>query len=173
MKADGRTWQRPHTVVIMGVAGSGKTSIGTLLARKLGWQFADADSFHPQSNIEKMAAGIALDDRDRVPWLDAIRNQLMRWGQESKNVVLACSALKQSYREQLQFDAGVAFVYLKGDFHLFEKRLADRQQHYMKSNMLASQFQVLEEPDHGLTVDAAQPPNQIVDQIVEALKLHE
>ena len=101
-----------------------------------------------------------------------MRSQLTIWAQENKNVVLACSALKGSYRERLRLDAGVSFVYLKGDSQLFEMRLAERQRHYMKSNMLSSQFQALEEPDDALTVDAAQPPYQIVDQIVEALHLH-
>jgi len=155
----------------MGVAGSGKTTIGTVLADKLAWLFADADSFHPQANIDKMSAGIPLTDDDRIPWLDSMRAQLQRWIEENKNVVLACSALKATYRERLQFDAGVAFVYLKGDFQLFEKRLATRQQHYMKSNMLLSQFEALEEPENALIVDAADSCDTIVEKIIEQLCL--
>ena len=110
-------------VIVMGTTGSGKTTIGTLLAKRLGWQFVDADDFHPQANVEKMKHGIPLTDADREPWLKALRDRIVEWRDEKRQVVLACSALKQSYRDELRASSEVRFVYLKGDYELFSKRV--------------------------------------------------
>jgi len=157
-------------VIVMGVTGSGKTSVGSLLAQRLGWQFADADDFHPPTNIEKISQGVALDDLDRRPWLAAMREAILRWNGGGKNVVLACSALKRSYRDQLR--AGpVQFVYLKGDSELIRERLRKRHGHFASETILKSQFQDLEEPQEAITVEIGKEPSVIVSQIVEKLKV--
>ncbi|MGB6959822.1 MAG: gluconokinase, partial [Candidatus Acidiferrum sp.] len=141
-------------VIVMGTTGSGKTTIGTLLAKRLRWEFMDADAFHPPSNVEKMKHGIPLTDADREPWLKALHDKILEWYSESRNVVLACSALKQSYRDELRATAGVKFVYLKGSYELFSKRVLARKGHFAKQDLLASQFADLEEPKDAITVDA-------------------
>lgn len=161
-------------VIVMGVSGSGKTTIGQLLAKELNWDFSDADSFHSKANIEKMSHGIPLTDADRVPWLQAMQEAIDRWLQEEKNVVLACSGLKASYRQVLLRDPErVQVVYLKGTFELFAQRLEKRQHHYMKKNMLQSQFDTLEEPkpEEAIVVDASQTPEAIVLCIRKHLNL--
>lgn len=160
--------------IVMGVSGSGKTSIGQLLAKELNWDFSDADSFHSKANIEKMSQGIPLDDADRLPWLQAMQTAIDCWLQEQKNVVLACSALKASYRQILVRDPKrMQVVYLKGSFELFAERLEKRQQHYMKKELLRSQFDILEEPkpETAIIVDASQPPQAIVQQVRKSLKI--
>ena len=150
----------------MGVAGSGKTTIGKLLAERLGWQFFDADDYHPAANVAKMAQGIPLQDADRWPWLKALAGLLEGCLAEGRGAVLACSALKRAYRERLRVDAGrVRFVYLKGDHALLWQRLQQRQGHYMRAEMLRSQFAALEEPEDAWVVDAAQPEEEIVKEI--------
>src|SRR5262249_50626217 len=119
-------------VVIMGVTGSGKTTVGSLLAKQLDWGFADADEFHPPANIEKMRQGIGLTDADRVPWLKAIHEAMLQWQAERKNFVLACSALKESYREVLREKVAPKFVYLRGSAALIQSRLTHRSGHYAK-----------------------------------------
>ncbi|CAN5182882.1 gluconokinase [soil metagenome] len=161
-----------NVIVIMGVAGSGKTTVGKLLAEKLDWQFADADDFHPPANVIKMSAGHALSDQDRAPWLQTLRANIETWTSKNQSTVLACSALKASYRELLQVSNAVSVVYLKGDFSLFEKRLRGRQGHFMKTTMLESQFQTLEEPEGSLTVDASENPESIVKEIRAKLELN-
>lgn len=157
-------------LVIMGVVGSGKTTIGTLLAQKLGWEFADADDFHPAANIRKISQGIALTDTDRAPWLAAMRNAIQQWQKEGKSVVLACSALKHSYREELR--AGdVRFVYLRGDARLIAQRLHGRRGHFATDSILESQFADLEEPHDALAVSIAQSPDAIANEIIDKLKL--
>ena len=159
-------------MIVMGVEGSGKTTVGTLLAKKLGWQFADADDFHPPANIEKISHGIALDDSDRAPWLAAMREAILRWNADGKNVVLACSALKSSYRDQLR--AGqVRFVYLKGDYELIRERLRKRHGHFASESILSGQFQDLEEPQGAITVEIGKEPSGIVSGILEELNLRE
>lgn len=157
-------------LVIMGVVGSGKTTVGTLLAQRLGWQFADADNFHPAENIAKISQGIPLTDTDRVPWLAGMRNAIEQWQRESKDVVLACSALKHSYRQELR--AGdVHFVYLKGDAWLIAQRLHARRGHFATDAILESQFADLEEPKGALVVSIDETPEAMVDEIFDKLKL--
>ena len=157
-------------LVIMGVVGSGKTTVGSLLAQKLGWGFADADDFHPAENIRKISHGIALTDADRAPWLAAMRRAIQQWHKAGKNLILACSALKHSYREELR--AGdVRFVYLRGDAHLIAQRLHARRGHFATDSILESQFGDLQEPHDALTVSIDQTPQSIVDEIIDKLKL--
>jgi gluconokinase len=158
-------------VIIMGPTGAGKTTIGTLLAKQLNWQFADADSFHPPANIEKMSKGIPLDDTDRAPWLAAMRKAILDWIAAGKNVVLACSALKRAYREELRPSPEVKIVYLKGTYALFAERIHRRHGHFAGEGILAGQFSDLEEPDDAITVDAAQSSEQIVAEIRKQLGL--
>jgi gluconokinase len=153
----------------MGVVGAGKTTIGSLLARRFGWQFADADDFHPAANVEKIRQGIALDDSDRAPWLAALRDAILRWSREGQNAVLACSALKRKYRDELSV-AGVRFVYLKGDYSLIEKRLHARRGHFASDSILKSQFEDLEQPDDAITVEVEKSPEAIVSEIIDKLK---
>ncbi|MBK5958035.1 gluconate kinase [Rhodoplanes elegans] len=156
-------------VVLMGVSGSGKTTIGMLLAAKLGCGFSDADSFHPPANVEKMRAGVALNDDDRWPWLLALRKAIEDWEARGLDHVLACSALKQAYREILAPWGDVTFVYLKGSAELIAPRLAARTGHYMNPALLDSQFATLEEPAGAVTVDIANTPDEIVAAILTAL----
>jgi gluconokinase len=158
-------------VIVMGPEGVGKTTVGTLLARELGWQFADADDFHPPANIEKMARGIPLTDADRAPWLDALHKAIVQWDADGRNVVLACSALERSYRARLAENADVKFVYLKGTYELIAARLRARHGHFAHEDLLASQFAILEEPEDAITVDASRTPEEIVAEVRKRLGL--
>jgi len=149
----------------MGVVGAGKTTVGGLLAGQLGWKFVDADSFHSPANIEKIRRGIPLDDADRAPWLQAIRQAIDRWITKKQNVVLACSALKKVYREELDGGADVKLVYLKGTYEVIHERLGLRQGHFATEKLLTSQFAILEEPKDGVVVDVEQSPKDIVAEI--------
>jgi gluconokinase len=140
-------------VVLMGVTGSGKTTVGRALAQSLGWAFYDADDFHPPANVAKMASGVPLTDNDRWPWLDRIADLLGRVQANGSHPVLACSALKQAYRDRIARAGDVHFVYLKGDLATIEARLAARRHKYMPSSLLPSQFATLEEPANALVVD--------------------
>jgi len=155
----------------MGVEGSGKTTVGKLLAQELGWRFVDADDFHSASNKEKMSHGIPLDDADRGPWLRAIHDFVANLVEKKQKLVVACSALKQSYREQLRQGLEMKVVYLKGSFDLFYSRLQERQAHFARESLLASQFESLEEPGDAITIDAAFPETEIVKQIKSMLRL--
>ncbi len=158
-------------VIVMGVVGAGKTTIGRLLAEQLGWQFADADDFHPLSNVEKIRHGIALNDADRQPWLESLRSKIASWISEDIDAVLACSALKQSYRHELQIGPEVHFVYLKGTPNLIAERLRARHGHFADEQILASQFDDLEEPRGALIVDIAESTERIVTIIRKRLGL--
>jgi len=156
----------------MGPAGSGKTTVGKLLAAQLSWEFADGDDFHPLANIAKMSRGIPLTDEDRLPWLKSIRDAMQQWQAQGKNGVIACSALKRSYRELLGIGANgkdVRLVYLKGTCDLLLERLHSRKGHYMKDKMLVSQLADLEEPEDALTVDVSKSPEEIVSEIRKEL----
>ena len=156
--------------IVMGVAGSGKTSVGRTLADQLGWEFYDADDFHPAANVAKMANGIPLDDADRAPWLAALHELILSSLQADRRGVLACSALKERYRQRLteQCD-GVRIIYLKGSYDLIWSRMKDRTGHYMKPQMLQSQFTALEEPRDALTVDISASVDVIVKTILQHL----
>lgn len=157
-------------IVIMGVCGSGKSTVGMLLAEKLGYSFFDADEFHPQENIDKMASGQPLNDEDRKPWLIRLNEKLKTCYAEKEYAVLACSALKQSYRDLLA-DGLDAFcvVYLQGDYDTIYARMTTREDHYMGAQMLTSQFEALEEPTDALVVNVADEPEVIVANIEKQL----
>ncbi|GGN69980.1 gluconokinase [Streptomyces albiflavescens] len=162
----------PHVVVVMGVAGTGKTTIGPLLATRLGVPYAEGDDFHPQANIAKMTAGTPLTDEDRWPWLDAIG----AWAHERAGLggVVSSSALKRSYRDRLRAAApGVVFVHLTGDRKLIEDRMSHRQGHFMPTALLDSQFatlQPLEADEAGVAVDVSGDPGEITERAVAALQ---
>jgi gluconokinase len=157
-------------VIVMGVAGSGKTTVGEALAKGLNWHFYDADAFHPAENVAKMANGTPLTDADRAPWLAALHALISSSLKEDRPGVLACSALKESYRQQLlDGNDGVKLVYLKGTYELIWSRLSQRQDHYMKPNLLRSQFEALEEPLNALTLDISMPVDGIVQEILRDL----
>jgi gluconokinase len=158
-------------VIVMGVAGVGKTTVGEALAQRLGWDFYDADDFHPAENIAKMTKGVPLDDSERAPWLAALRALISNSLQENHPAVLACSALKESYRQQLLAgNEEVQFVYLKGSYDLIWSRIASRKDHYMKPQMLKSQFEALEEPADTWTFDVSLSVEEIVQGIVQQLE---
>ena len=162
----------PYVVVVMGVSGSGKTTVGRSLARELGVAFVDADDHHSAESIEKMAAGIALDDQDRVPWLARLRGLIEDHIAASASLVLACSAMKQAYRHQLAAgDPAVHFVFLRADHSTIERRLQQRQGHFMKAAMLQSQFAAMEEPADAVVVDADAEPSEIVARVLEGLEV--
>lgn len=181
----------------MGVSGSGKTTAGVELAKRLGWQFVEADEFHPAENIEKMSAGIPLTDADRWPWLDAIAGFIEQSILQGKSTICACSALRRSYRQRLanlkvisagpeaglemlpelknQATVRVDFVYLRTSRDLLKSRLDERKNHFMKADLLDSQLNTLEEPsaEEALVVNAGKPLEEIVETIVAKLMLHQ
>jgi gluconokinase len=164
--------RNPLVLIIMGVAGSGKSVVGQKLAQTLGWSFHEGDEFHPASNIAKMAAGIPLDDADRAPYLAALRAEIAACLARGESTVVACSALKESHRRILVVDpARVKLVHLTGDPALIRERLDRRQGHFMKSGMLASQLAALEPPRDALALDVAAPPDALVAGIRKAFSL--
>ena len=156
-------------VLLMGVAGSGKTTVGKLLAQHLGYEFFDGDDFHSPTNVSKMSQGIPLTDADRAPWLESMASSIRDWLAQEKDVVLAASALKQSYREQLLVDSNVKLVYLRGTYDLILSRMQVRGDHYMKPAMLRSQFEALEEPENAISVDIDKAPAEIAQEIAHRL----
>jgi carbohydrate kinase (thermoresistant glucokinase family) len=158
------------TVLLMGVSGSGKSTVGPALAAELNWPFLDADILHPPANVAKMASGIPLTDADRWPWFDRIVAEMRRYAAAGKNVVIACSALKQAYRDRLAGGGSVRVVYLKGDAETIAPRLAGRRGHFMPPSLLASQFATLEEPDNAIVVDVREPVAAQVAAITRALR---
>jgi gluconokinase len=158
-------------VIVMGVVGAGKTTVGRLLAERSRFEFADADDFHPAANVEKIRRGIPLNDSDRKPWLERLRAAITEWTAAGKNLVLACSALKQSYRKELEVGPPFRFVYLKGRSELIAQRLRERHGHFAGEAILASQLADLEEPQGAVTVDIAATPEKIVAEIREKLGL--
>lgn len=159
-------------VILYGVAGSGKSMIGFSLAAELHWKFYDADEFHVPANIEKMRQGIALTDNDRIPWLKRLSELVQTLAGQGDNAVLACSALKESYRECLQLSDKVKLVYLKGEYALIEERLRKRKGHFMNPDLLRSQFEALEEPQgRALIVDVNLSPDEIMNVIRRELDL--
>ena len=158
-------------IIIMGVAGSGKTTIGSLLARELGWDFYDADDFHSESNRAKMTHGIALTDEDRASWLMSLRELINQNIQRNTQAVLACSALKNSYRNILKVSEQVKFIYLQGTYEQIKIRLSNRTRHFMSADMLDSQFHTLEEPQNVLTIDITHTPQEIISIIRKGFNL--
>ena len=151
----------------MGVSGSGKSTIGAVLAERLGWEFLDADEYHPAPNVAKMAAGLPLTDADRRPWLERLNAELRR----REDVVLACSALKQSYRDVLAQGADCRFVHLRGSIELIRARLQQRRHKYMPASLLESQFAALEPPARAIVIDVARPAADCVEEILVQLPM--
>jgi gluconokinase len=159
------------SILVMGVSGSGKTTVGMSLADRLGWDFYDGDNFHTAENIAKMRQGIPLTDEDRLPWLEALGKLISANIEEFKPSVLACSALKKQYREiLLRGRQDVLVVYLKGSYELIWSRMRERTDHYMKAEMLKSQFEALEEPEEGLTIEVTRSIDEIVTIILKYIE---
>ncbi len=165
--------EHPQHVVVMGVSGVGKTTIATKLASRVGYEFAEADDFHPQGNIDKMSAGVPLNDEDRAPWLRALADWMHQRYDEGQSTVMACSALRRRYRDILREGAPDAFfVHLVGDQALLLGRM-DHRKHFMPSALLQSQFDTLEpleDDENGVVLDVADPPESLVDRAVEAVE---
>lgn len=161
-----------HFIILMGVTGSGKTTIGKLFAEHTGWDFFDGDDYHSPANILKMSRGIPLTDEDRAGWLDQLADLVRSRLQLGKPGVLACSALKQAYRDKLNIKPEeIRFVYLKGNPELISSRIEQRKGHYMKAAMMDSQFSTLEEPGEALVIDIHQSPELIVQYLIEKFGL--
>jgi gluconokinase len=156
-------------IAVMGVAGAGKSTVGQMLAAELPSEFLDGDSLHPPANIQKMTLGIPLTDEDRAPWLAAIHARIVESFDRGRNLVVACSALKQRYRETLAEGVSMTWVYLKGSADVIRERLLERQHHFFKAEMLASQFADLEEPADAIVIDVTIAPSVAVRQILDAI----
>jgi gluconokinase len=155
-------------IIVMGVSGCGKSSVGRSLAKQLEWDFYDADDFHPPANVSKMANGIPLDDSDRAPWLASLHDLISSSLTQNRPGVLACSALKERYRQRLmEGNDGVQLVHLKGSYDLIWSRMIAREEHFMKPHMLQSQFKTLEEPMNAFTIDISLSVDEIVQEILK------
>ena len=160
-------------VILVGVSGTGKTTLGQLLADELGWKFYEGDDFHSQANIDKMHAGLPLTDEDRQPWLESLRRLIERCLAAKENAVLTCSALKKSYRSCLRVSEEVKFIYLRGSYELVVDQLQQRHGHFMNPELLQSQFATLEEPEAGegvITIELGRGPRVLVDEIKTKLR---
>lgn len=159
-------------IVLIGPMGCGKTTIGKQLAEKLSWTFEDGDDFHPQSNVDKMKSGTPLDDADRLPWLNILHERTVKATVDSRSLIIACSALKKSYRDILGIDQKKVFsVYLKGSPELLQDRINARSHHFMSKQLLDSQLETLEVPKTGISVDISSSPDEITDQIINLLSI--
>jgi gluconokinase len=161
-------------IIIFGVSGAGKTTVGELLARELDWHFFEADDFHSPANIEKMRRGVPLTDNDRWPWLENLRELIKRCVAANGNAVLACSALKRLYRKHLRVSAEVKLVFLRGDYELISEQLRHRRGHFMDPTLLRSQFAELEEPqpdEEVPTIELGRAPHELVEEIKTKLRL--
>ena len=160
-------------VIIFGVSGAGKTTIGQLLAKELGWRFYEADDFHSQANIDKMHQGVPLTDENRWPWLENLRQLIKRCLAADENAVLACSALKEEYRRHLRVGDNVKLVFLRGNYELIANQLRQRHRHFMNPALLQSQFADLEEPqatEHAVVIDLGRSPRELVQEIKHKLR---
>lgn len=165
-----RAWSM--IIVLMGVSGSGKTTVGKVLAQQLGWTFYDADDYHPPANIAKMRQGIPLNDEDRKPWLKRLAALIDSARERGENIVLACSALKHTYQEYLRHHLDtIKYVFLHGDKELIAQRLAARKGHFMNPGLLTSQFETLEPPEHAIKVEISPSPEEIATEIRRKLGL--
>lgn len=161
-------------VVVFGVSGAGKTTVGKLLAQQMRWHFYEADDFHSPANVEKMQRGVPLTDEDRWPWLEKLHERIEQCVAADENAVLACSALKRAYRDRLRVSSQVKFVFLRGEYALIEQQLRARHGHFMKAELLRSQFADLEEPqpdEDVLTIDLGKTPAELVQEIKVKLRL--
>ena len=158
-------------IVVMGVAGSGKTTVGTMLADAMTCPFLEGDALHSPGNIDKMSHGIPLTDADRAPWLSAIHARIVDASERGQDLVVGCSALKEQYRKVLAEGVPTTWVYLKGSLELIRSRVKHRPSHFMKADMLASQFAALEEPSDAVVADVSTPPSAIVQQIMTQLHI--
>jgi gluconokinase len=156
-------------IVVMGVTGAGKTTVGSLLAAELGWEFADGDDFHPAANVERMRRGVPLSEDERRPWLGRLQEEISRRDAEGRNLVLACSALKKRYRTMLAVSEAVTFVYLIGETGQIAERLRTRRGHFADEKILAAQFADLEEPETAVVADIAATPREVVSEIRKKL----
>jgi gluconokinase len=165
----------PIILIVMGVSGSGKTTVAAMLAGRLDWKFEEGDALHPQANVDKMHHGIPLTDADRLPWLDSIAALIDRWIAEGVSGIITCSAFKRAYRERIREGrSAVELIYLHGARELVSARITQRMGHFMPPSLLASQFETLEEPGKDepvITVDIGGSPDQIVETILTALQL--
>jgi len=160
-------------VIIFGVSGAGKTTIGQLLAEEFGWRFYEGDDFHSQANTDKMRQGVPLTDEDRWPWLESLRQMIKRCLAAGENAVLACSALKEAYRRRLRLNADVKLVFLRGDYELIANQLRQRRGHFMNPALLQSQFADLEEPlptEGAVVIELGQSPRELVQEIKGKLR---
>ena len=160
-------------VIIFGVSGAGKTTIGQLLAEEFGWRFYEADDFHSQANTDKMRQGVPLTDEDRWPWLESLRQVIKRCLAAGENAVLACSALKEAYRRRLRLNADVKLVFLRGDYELIANQLRQRRRHFMNPALLQSQFADLEEPqptEGAVVIELGRNPRELVQEIKSKLR---
>jgi gluconokinase len=165
---------RALAIILMGVSGCGKTSVGETLAQVLGWPFYDGDDFHSRENVAKMASGVPLNDEDRAPWLASLHDLISEHLARGESMLLACSALKQQYRHQLaEGNPGTVFVHLKGEFDLIYGRMQARPGHYMNPEMLRSQYEALEEPEEALTIEIDRSVEDLAKEIITQLDLNE